>query len=110
MAFTFGLGHVGIAIGSSIAALVSVIILEAILYKDGFLKMNGIFNKFNLMILLSSAALVAFLYIYTSWINFMELNQIKRVFFLLIEVTISIAIYFSISRLVFNRPLKQMFD
>jgi putative peptidoglycan lipid II flippase len=110
LAFTFGLGHVGIAIGSSIAALVSVIILEAILYKDGFLKMNGIFNKFNLMILLSSTALIAFLYIYTSWINFMELNQIKRVFFLLIEITISIAIYFSISRLVFNRPLKQMFD
>ena len=33
LAFVMGFGHVGIAIGSSLAALISVCILELILYK-----------------------------------------------------------------------------
>ncbi len=110
LAFKFGFGHVGIAIGSSIAALVSVLILEVILYKDGFLKINSIFNRFNLMILASSTALVIFLFIFTSYTNFIELNQIERLFFLFIEIIISIAIYFSISRFVFQRPLREIFN
>lgn len=110
LAFTFGLGHIGIAIGSSIAALISVIILELILYRDGFFKIQSIFNRFNLMLLAASSALIIFLYFFTSWTNFLELNQIERLFFLFIEIIISIVIYFSISRLVFMRPLREIFD
>ena len=110
LAFTFGLGHIGIAIGSSIAALISVIILELILYRDGFFKIQSIFNRFNLMLLAASSALIIFLYFFTSWTNFLELNQIERLFFLLIEIIISVVIYFSISRLVFMRPLREIFD
>jgi len=110
LAFTFGLGHIGIAIGSSIAALISVIILELILYRDGFFKIQSIFNRFNLMLLAASSALIIFLYFFTSWTNFLELNQIERLFFLFIEIIISVVIYFSISRLVFMRPLREIFD
>ncbi len=110
LAFTFGLGHIGIAIGSSIAALISVVILELILYRDGFFKIQSIFNRFNLMLLAASSALIIFLYFYTSWTNFLALNQMERLFFLFIEIIISVVIYFSISRLVFMRPLREIFD
>tara|TARA_Y100000739_G_C20309350_1_gene329190 strand:- start:30 stop:587 length:558 start_codon:yes stop_codon:yes gene_type:complete len=110
LAFTFELGHIGIAIGSSIAALISVIILELILYRDGFFKVKSIFNRFNLMLLAAGSALIIFLYFFTSWTNFLALNQMERLFFLFIEVIISIAIYFSISRLILMRPLKEIFD
>ncbi len=110
LAFTFGLGHVGIAIGSSIAALISVLILELILFKDGFLKIQSIFNRFNFMVLTASSALIFFLYFFTSWTNFLAFNQIERLFFLFIEVIVSIVIYFSISRLIFMRPLREIFD
>jgi len=110
LAFTFDLGHIGIAIGSSIAALISVIILELILYRDGFFKVKSIFNRFNLMLLAAGSALIIFLYFFTSWTNFLALNQMERLFFLFIEVIISIAIYFSISRLILMRPLKEIFD
>ena len=53
-------GHVGIALGSSIAALISDCILEIILYKDGFIKLNSLFNKFNVMILVASLSLIIF--------------------------------------------------
>ena len=110
LAFVFSFGHVGIAIGSSISALISVFILEIILYKDGFLKIQTIFNRFNLMVLLSSMALIIFLYFYTSWINFLELNQIERIFYLLAEIIISIVIYFSIARFIFKQPLKEILN
>jgi putative peptidoglycan lipid II flippase len=54
LAFILNFGHVGIAIGSSIAALISVLILELILYKDGFIKIKNIFNRFNIMMIISS--------------------------------------------------------
>ena len=110
LAFVFGYGHVGIAIGSSISALISVFILEIILYKDGFIEIKSIFNRFNCMILLSSISLIIFLYFYTSWINFIELSQIERIFYLLAEIIISIIIYFSVARFIYKQPLRGILD
>ena len=110
LAFILNLGHIGIAIGSSIAAIISVCVLEMALYKNGFIQLKSIFNKFNFNIFISSIFLITFLYFYTSEINFLKLTQLERVFYLLIEVIVSILIYFSISRLVFKKPLKFLFN
>ena len=110
LAFVLNFGHVGIAIGSSIAALISVLILEVILYKDGFIKIQGVINRFNIMILFSSIALIIFLYFFTSNTNFMNFNQPQRFLFLVIEITISIFIYFSVSKLIYKKPLKTLFN
>jgi len=110
LAFVMGFGHVGIALGSSIAALISVCILEIILYKDGFIKLNSLFNKFNVMILVASLSLIIFLHFFSQSINFIDLEQLDRIFFLMIEVTAAIFIYFSISRIIFGKPLKTILD
>jgi len=110
LAFVLGYGHVGLAIGSSIAALVSVIILEIILYKDGFIQIRGLFNKFNFIILLSSIFLIVFLNYYTTKTNFIEFNQIERLVYLSIEISVSIFIYFLIARFLNGEPLRTLFN
>ena len=42
LAFVLDYGHVGIAIGSSLAAIISVLTLEFVLYRDGFIKLNAL--------------------------------------------------------------------
>ena len=110
LAFILNYGHVGIAVGSSIAAIVSVCILEIVLYRDGFIKIKNIFNKFNLNIIISSLFVIVFLYFYTSKINFIEISQSERIVFLLIKVIVSIIIYFAISRLILKKPIRFLFD
>ena len=110
LAFVLDYGHVGIAIGSSIAAIISVCVLEIVLHRNGFIEFKSIFNKFNLNILVSNLFLIIFLYFYTSQIDFIKLNQIERFFNLLFEVTVSVFIYFSISRLILKKPLRLLFD
>ncbi len=110
LAFVLGYGHVGLAIGSSIAALVSVIILEIILYKGGFIQIRGLFNKFNFIILLSSIFLIVFLNFYTTKTNFIEFNQIERLVYLSIEISVSIFIYFLIARFLNGEPLRTLFN
>ncbi len=110
LAFILDYGHVGIAIGSSLAAIISVLTLEIVLYRDGFIKVKSIINKFTFNVFISSLFLIIFLHFYTSEIDFMKLTQVDRVFYLSIEVLASIIIYFSISRLILNRPFKFLFD
>ena len=110
LAFILNFGHVGIAVGSSIAAIISVCILEIVLYRDGFIKIKNIFNKFNLNIVISSLFVIVFLYFFTSKINFIEISQSERIVFLLIEVIVSIIIYFAISRLILKKPIRFLFD
>ncbi len=110
LAFVLNYGHVGIAVGSSIAAIVSVCVLEILLYRDGFIKIKNIFNKFNLNIIISSLFVIVFLYFYTSKINFIEISQSERIVFLLIEVIVSIIIYFAISRLILKKPIRFLFN
>ena len=110
LAFVFGFGHVGLAIGSSIAALISVLILETILYKQGFIKITNILNRFNFMILISSSFLIVFLNFYTTKTNFIEFNQIERLFYLFIEILASIFIYFFIARIINGKPLRTLLN
>ena len=110
LAFVLDYGHVGIAIGSSLAAIISVLTLEIVLYRDGFIKSTSVVNKFSLNVFISSLFLIIFLYFYTSEINFMQLTQVERIFYLSIEVFASVVIYFSISRLMLNKPLRFLFD
>ena len=109
LAFVLDFGHVGIAIGSSLAAFISVCILEIMLYKNGFIKLISIINIFNLNIVISSLFLVTFLYFFTASIDFMKINQIQRIFYLSIEVVVSIIIYFSISRMILKKPVRELF-
>lgn len=110
LAFVLDYGHVGIAIGSSLAAIISVFTLEIVLYRDGFIKSKSIVSKFSFNIFISSLFLIIFLYFYTSEIDFMKLTEAERIFYLSIEVLASVIIYFSISRLMLNKPLKFLFD
>jgi putative peptidoglycan lipid II flippase len=110
LAFMLDFGHIGIALGSSIAALISVLILEFILYKDGFIKIKSVFNRFNIMILFSSLSLILFLNFYTNLTNFIEFSQIERLLYLSIEVIISIIIYGAVSRLILRKPIQTLFE
>ena len=110
LAFVLDYGHIGIAIGSSLAAMISVLILEIILYKQGFFKIKNFFNRFNIMVCVSSLFLIFFLIFYTSQIDFIKLTQAQRVLYLFIEVTVSVVLYFSISRLFFKKPLRLLLN
>ena len=110
LAFMLDFGHIGIALGSSIAALISVLILEFILYKDGFIKIKNFFNRFNIMILFSNLSLILFLNFYTNLTNFIEFGQVERVLYLSIEVIISIIIYGAVSRLILRKPIQTLFE
>ena len=110
LAFTFGLGHVGIALGSCIAALISVIILEILLFRDGFIEANHLINRFNLSIFFSSIVLIVFLYNFTNSVNFISLSQPERLIYLSIEVISAIIIYFFVARLIFGKSLRTEFN
>ncbi len=110
LAFVFGYGHVGIAIGSSIATLISVLILELILIRDGLIKISRILSRFNVAILTASIALIAFLKFFSNSVDFIILSQGSRIFYLLIEVVIAISIYFALTRLIYGKNLKKIFN
>ena len=110
LAFVFGYGHVGIAIGSSIATLISVLILELILIRDGLIKISRILSRLNVAILTGSIGLIAFLKFFSNSVDFITLSQGSRIFYLLIEVAIAISIYFALTRLVFGKNLKEIFN
>jgi putative peptidoglycan lipid II flippase len=109
-AFKLGYGHVGIAVGSSIAAVISVLILEIILIKDGFIKINNPFNRFNLSILISSIFVLVFLNFSSALYDFYNLNQFEKIFALFFKVTISMVIYFGMCRLIRGNPLKEVLN
>jgi putative peptidoglycan lipid II flippase len=110
LAFVFGYGHVGIAIGSSIATLISVLILELILIRDGLIKISKVLSRFNVAILTASIALIAFLKFFSNSVDFITLSQGSRIFYLLIEVAIAISIYFVLTRLIYGKNLKKIFN
>ena len=110
LAFVLNYGHVGIAIGSSISAVVSVIILELILVKQGIVNLYNPFNRFNFSILVPSLVLIAFLYFLSEHISFLQLSMMSKIIVLALKVFISIGIYFSLSRLIYGKPLKEIFN
>jgi putative peptidoglycan lipid II flippase len=98
--FYFELGHLGLAIASSISATVSVIILSLLLKREGLISFNGIFSAFSLKVLIASIALILFLLIFNQYFNFELFTQIQRLLYLTAAVIGSIIIYFGISFLL----------
>jgi putative peptidoglycan lipid II flippase len=109
-AFKLGYGHVGIALGSSIAAIISVLILEIVLIKDGFIKIISPFSRFNLSIFISSAFVFIFLFFSSGFYDFYNLSQLERIFALLLKVVVSMVIYFAICRLISGNSLKEVLN
>ena len=109
LAFVFNYGHVGIAVGSSIAAFVSIIILEIILVKKNIVKLQNPFNRFNFSILVASISLIIFLYVTSLFINFIDLSELERVFYLLLKIFLAIIIYLGVARFINLKPLKEIF-
>jgi len=95
-----GLGHLGLAIASSISAIVSVIILSLILKKDGLISFSGILSAFSLKVLIASIALISFLFIFNQYFNFELLSQAQRLLHLVIALIGSLIIYFGASFLL----------
>lgn len=110
LAFQLGYGHVGIAIGSSIAAFVSVLVLEIILFRDGLIKINSPFNRFNFSVVIPSVLIFMFLSFSEQFFDFYALNQFERVLALCFKVTISIVLYFIFSRFIRGNSLKEFLN
>ncbi|MDG1062599.1 MAG: murein biosynthesis integral membrane protein MurJ [SAR86 cluster bacterium] len=104
LAFYFGLGHLGLAIASSISAIVSVIILSLILKRDGLISFSGILSTFSLNVLIASIALISFLLIFNQYFNFELLSQAQRFLHLVTALIGSLIIYFGASFLLGVRP------
>ena len=104
LAFYFGLGHLGLAIASSISAMVSVIILSLILKRDGLISFSGILSSFSLNVLIASIALISFLLIFNQYFNFELLSQAQRFLHLVTALIGSLIIYFGASFLLGVRP------
>jgi putative peptidoglycan lipid II flippase len=104
LAFYFSLGHLGLAIASSISAMVNVIILSLILKRDGLISFSGILSTFSLNVLIASIALISFLLIFNQYFNFELLSQTQRFLHLVIALISSLIIYFGASFLLGVRP------
>lgn len=110
LAFTFGLGHIGIAIGSSIAAAISVLILELVLLRDGLINTKNILNRFNISILFSSISIILFLHFFTAYTDFLSMPPLHRPFYLMIEVLSAVVIYFLVARFIFGQSITKAFS
>ena len=110
LAFVLGFGHVGIAIGSSIAAIISVLVMEIILIKQNIVHLRSPFNKFNASIFVSSLFLIIFLYAFSQIIDFSTLNQLERILYLAIEICFSIIIYLGVTKIINGNDIKGMIN
>ena len=100
LAFYFGLGHLGLAVASSISAIVTVIILSYLLHRQMLISFSGIFSLFSLKVLIASIALISFLSIFSQYFNFEFFTQIQRLLHLSVAVIGSLIIYFGVSFLL----------
>ena len=100
LAFYFELGHLGLAIASSISAIVSVIILSLLLKREGLISFSGIYSAFSFKVLIASIALISFLSIFNQYFDFELFSQIQRLLYLTAAVIGSIIIYFGVSFLL----------
>jgi len=104
LAFYFGLGHLGLAIASSISAIISVIILSFILKRDGLISFSGILSTFSLKVLVASVALISFLSIFNQYFDFEFFSQTQRLLHLVAAIIGSLIIYFGSSFILGVRP------
>ena len=96
LAFYFGLGHLGLAIASSISAIVSVMILSFILKTEGLISFSGIFSAFSFKVLIASVALISFLSIFNQYFDFELFTEVQRLLHLGAAVIGSLIIYFGV--------------
>ena len=97
LAFYYELGHLGLAIASSISAIISVAILSIFLRNDGLIALKEIFNPFVFQVFIASSALFVFLSVFNQYINFESLTEIQRLSHLTLAVLCSLFIYFGVS-------------
>jgi putative peptidoglycan lipid II flippase len=104
LAFYFELYHLGLAIASSISAMVSVFILSLLLKREGLVSFAGVFSTFSFKVLLASIALISFLLIFNQYFNFELLTEMQRLIHLSAAVFGSLIIYFGAGFLLGIRP------
>ena len=97
LAFYYGLGHLGLAIASSISAVVSVMILSFILKTEGLISFSGIFSAFSSKVLIASVALISFLSVFNQYFDFELFTEVQRLLHLGAAVIGSLIIYFGVS-------------
>ena len=100
LAFYLGYGHIGLAIASSIAAVLSVVLLSTLLAKEKLMSFNILISSFAFKIFIAGSALAAFLLFMLSESNFELLNQMQRILRLSLALISSMIIYFGTSFLI----------
>jgi putative peptidoglycan lipid II flippase len=108
-AIKLGYGHIGLALASSIAAILSSSILFIILVKDNYIQLSNPLNKFNAAILIASLAVILFLLNSPFNINFDSINFAQRLMYLSLEVGISALLYFGLAKVVLGNRLRELF-
>tara|TARA_B100000902_G_scaffold53828_1_gene60563 strand:+ start:6162 stop:7715 length:1554 start_codon:yes stop_codon:yes gene_type:complete len=108
-AFKLGYGHTGLALASSVAAILSASILFVILVKEKYIQYTNPFNRFNFALIVASFTLVQFLMFGPFNIDFSSLSFVERLVNLSLEIFISILIYLGISRIIVGKNLKELF-
>jgi hypothetical protein len=86
------------------------LILELILLREGLIKISRILSRLNLAIFIASIVLIAFLKFFSNSVDFISLSEVSRVFYLSIEVAIAISIYFALTRLIYGKNLRKIFN
>jgi putative peptidoglycan lipid II flippase len=99
-------GHVGLALSSTITAVISVFLAFYLLNKRMLLPRINFLNPFYFSLIISSFILAIFLIYFSKIIDFESLNQFKRFAFVIIEIFIGIFIYFSVIRIMLGNSLK----
>ena len=100
LAFYFGFGHVGLAIASSISALVSVFILAFLLSNESLISLQNALSFFTLKVSIASFALLGFLLTFNLYIDFKMLSELQRLLHLSGAIFGSLLIYFGVSFLL----------
>lgn len=99
LAFYFEMGHIGLALASSISAFLTFIILFLNLCKLKFLNLNSIFNAAFFKIIFATFVLGIFLYLTNNYVIF-YLQSLPLLLIVTIVVGLSIILYFYITKLL----------
>ena len=89
--------HVGLAVATSISALINAVILYAFLIKKSIYKFNFIFYKMLLKVIFSVIIMILYIYYFNPSISlYIESSLLERVMLITETISISAAIYFFI--------------
>ena len=99
LAFYLGLGHLGIAGGFLVAALISAIGFIYILYKKNLISANYLFNQKNFVIIIISLLLAIFLFYASQNIAFSEISLASKIVVLFLMILSSVLIYITLAYL-----------